>query len=84
MSGVSPIDNPLGVNYPAEVIDFGSVVNAQFVQFEITACDPNFCAIGEVAFATAESVPEPTFLVGLLGVGALGATSLKGKQKPEK
>ncbi|NEP38207.1 MAG: discoidin domain-containing protein [Okeania sp. SIO2G4] len=87
LSGVSPIDNPPNTDYPAEVIDFGSVVNAQFVQFEITACDPNVCAIGEVAFATAEtaeSVPEPTFLLGLLAVGAFGATSLKGKQKQEK
>ncbi|NEO56240.1 MAG: discoidin domain-containing protein [Okeania sp. SIO3B5] len=85
LSGVSPIINPSGSFYPAEVIDFGSVVNAQFVRFEITDCEgPTFCAIGEVAFATAESVPEPAFLLGLLGVGTLGATSLKGKQKKEK
>ncbi|WP_287519505.1 discoidin domain-containing protein [Okeania sp. SIO2C2] len=88
LSGVSPIINPNFNRYPAEVIDFGSVVNAQFVRFEITGCEGStFCAIGEVAFATAEtaeSVPEPTFLLGLLAVGAFGATSLKGKQKQEK
>ncbi|OZH51523.1 hypothetical protein AFK68_30445 [Hydrocoleum sp. CS-953] len=89
LSGVSPINNPINNDYSAEVIDFGSVVNAQFVQFEITGCEnANLCGIGEVAFATAESlpeaVPEPTALLGLLGAGALGATSLKRKQEQEK
>jgi hypothetical protein len=75
--GLLPFDNPLA-DYPAEVFNFANTA-FRYIRFDMSNCpqpDPaafQSCAIGEVAFRTASTVPEPgTFalmLSGLVGVG---------------
>jgi hypothetical protein len=83
--GLKPFDNPLA-DYPAEVFSFGPI-NTQYVWFDISDSpqpDPGSfpsAAIGEVAFRKVV-VPEPTPVLGLLALGALGVGSaLKRKLK---
>lgn len=77
LSGVSPIDNPSGSDYPAEVISFGSSVDAQFIQFDITSCPQtpftyNGCTIGEVAFSQGTTQPVPFEAETSVGLALLG------------
>ncbi len=90
-TGLSPVDNPLGSNYPVEVFNL-STTSAQFVRFDITSCpqnvgDFNSCAIGEVAFSTSTGVvPEPLTILGAgtaIGFGAAFKGKL-GKKKADK
>lgn len=77
-NGISPINNPLNSDYPAEVIDFGSSVDAQYVKLDITDCPQpnagfNGCGIGEVAFsASTTQQPIPFETEGTMGFLALG------------
>ena len=76
--GLTPIDNPSGdFDYPAQVFNFSSA-NVRYIRFDMSNCpqpDSDFdaCAIGEVAFRTANVVPEPAtyamLLPGLIAVG---------------
>lgn len=76
--GLTPFDNPHGdFDYPAEVFSFSSA-NVRYIRFDMSNCpqpDSDFqaCAIGEVAFRTANVVPEPAtyamLLPGLIAVG---------------
>jgi PEP-CTERM motif len=75
-----------GSSYGADVFSF-KATNAQFVRFTMSGCPQpgatfNSCAIGEVAFRTADvaaAVPEPaTWLMMILGFGAIG-TSMRRK-----
>ena len=80
LSGVSPIDNPSAINYPVEVINFGSSVDAQFIQFDITSCPQNRCGIGEVAFS--QPIPfeaETSVALALLG-GYMGVKKFRQRQ----
>ncbi len=88
LSGVSPVDNPF-TDYPAEVISFGSSVDAQFIQFDITSCPQvpttfNGCAIGEVAFSqgTTQPIPfeaETSIALALLG-GYMGVKKFRQRK----
>jgi hypothetical protein len=78
--GLSPTNNPIRVDYPAEVFSFGSVT-AQYIRLDVTVCpqesaESTVCGIGEVAFRSAApvdtAVPEPATLV-LLGTGLVAA-----------
>jgi hypothetical protein len=82
--GIKPIDNPRG-NYPAQVFSF-STVAARYIKFDISQSpQPNpgsfpSAAIGEVAFRQVQ-VPEPASLIGILGLGAFGVTSLRKRKQ---
>lgn len=82
----APINNPDGVDYPAQVFGF-SDFSAQFVRVELGGCPApdRWCALGEVAFrqvSSAPAVPEPTtWAMMLAGFGLMGA-ALRRKQKP--
>lgn len=69
VSNFVPFDNPFNVDYPAEVISLGGTFSAQYVRFDMNACPPEFCSIGEVAFSAAP-VPEPSGVL-LFGAGML-------------
>jgi PEP-CTERM motif-containing protein len=86
----NPFDNPLA-DYPAEVFGFGPAL-VQYVRFDMSNCpqqDPgNFqaCAIGEVAFRTAQvtGVPEPgTWAMMLLGFGATGFALRRSRKRAQ-
>lgn len=72
---ISPVGNPVGSDYGAQVFHFGGTIMARYIQLDLRGCpDPtgNFdaCAIGEVAFSS--PVPIPGALIFLLtGVGGL-------------
>lgn len=78
----SPVNNPRGSDYLAEVFAFAAT-EAQYVRFTMRECPQpeqsafSACAIGEVAFRTASVggvVPEPaTWALLILGFGAVGA-----------
>lgn len=83
----SPTDNPAG-DYGADIFTFGAV-NAQFIRFDMSGCPQQnpgsfpACAIGEVAFRTAQvgAIPEPgTWAMMLLGFGAIGAAMRRRRQ----
>ncbi|MEA5551388.1 PEP-CTERM sorting domain-containing protein [Anabaena cylindrica UHCC 0172] len=82
--GLTPIDNPLA-NYPAEVFSF-STIAAQYIRFDISQSpQPNpgsfpSAAIGEVAFRQVQ-VPEPASIIGILGLGAFGVTTLRKRKQ---
>jgi hypothetical protein len=80
LTGISPIDNPADVDYPAEVFSLNSPTNLRYVRFDISGCpQPNpasfaGCGIGEVAFNVNsvndpvgdQSVPGPLPLLGAM------------------
>lgn len=80
---VDPFDEPLTqpiTDYPAQVFTFAPV-KTQFVTFLMSGCpqpDPasfDGCAIGEVAFREAPSIPEPgAWALMIAGFGLAGAT----------
>jgi hypothetical protein len=84
-SGLSPTNNPLDVDYKADVFSFAST-NARYVRFEASACEQvNYagCGIAEVAFSVntiAAAVPEPFTIVGTL-VGGTAALRMRKKLK---
>jgi hypothetical protein len=81
-----PTNNPIGLDYFADVFEQGAV-NARYIRFDMSDCPQqpagagvfNGCAIGEVAFRTADgiAVPEPgvvmLLIAGLLGLAARGS-----------
>lgn len=89
LGSYNPANNPVNADYSAQLFSFAPV-NAQYVRFGMSGCPQpdgtNFqaCAIGEVAFRTAEvnaAVPEPgTWAMMLLGFGAMG-WSFKRRRK---
>ena len=83
-SGLVPVDNPLYLDYGAEVFGFGSQ-SARYIQFDVGDCpqpDGNsslLCGIGEVAFSTS-AVPIPA-AVWLFGSGLLGLVGMARRKK---
>lgn len=80
--GLTPIDNPAGADYPAQLFTLAAG-SARYVRLEMSRCPGLLlprCSIGEVAFevgATTTTAPEPgtwallgTGLVGVAGAGA--------------
>ena len=92
-SGLTPTDN-VGLTadgqslepppfYGADVFGFGSTL-LQYVRFEMSGCglgndDFRACAIGEVAFAQSEPVPEPATLL-FVGSGLAGLALRRRRQ----
>ena len=83
----SPTDNPFDVSYGAQVFDF-SPTAARYVRFDMSGCpqEPSgfgSCAIGEVAFQSAQvaSVPETaTWGMMLFGFAAVGSAMRRRKR----
>ena len=80
LTNITPTDNPLNVDYGAEVFGFG-VTAARYFQIEVRDCpqpDPNGniytgCAMGEIAFSAVNVIPVPAAgLLVLTGIAALG------------
>jgi len=84
----SPTDNPFDVSYVAQVFDF-SPTKARYIRFDMSGCpqEPSgfgSCAIGEVAFQSAQvtSVPETTaWGMMLFGFAAVG-TAMRSRKWP--
>lgn len=77
--GLTPVNNALNTDYLAEVFSF-SDVNTRYVRFDMSNCNQTgwACAIGEVAFRTSTSVPEPsTLAIFALGIMGLASRRLK-------
>jgi len=83
----SPTDNPFDVSYLAQVFDF-SPTAARYIRFDMSGCpqEPSgfgSCAIGEVAFQSAQvtSVPETTtWGMMLFGFAAVG-TAMRSRKR---
>lgn len=84
----SPVNNPDGSAYGAQIFDFAAT-DARYARLAMSNCPQapssfNSCAIGEVAFRTAAvagAVPEPgTWAMMLLGFGAIGS-SMRRRRK---
>lgn len=80
LAGLTPPDNPLA-DYPATVYSFAAS-SARYFRMEMSRCpQPNpgafqACAIGEVAFRSANVVPEPsTYVLMATGLISLGLFS---------
>lgn len=79
LGAFNPIDNPVGVDYGAEVFSFAAT-QARYIRFDMTGCPQqpstfSACAIGEVAFESAVigAVPEPaTWAMMISGFGMIG------------
>ena len=71
--GFSPADNPINVDYPAEVFGL-TATPARFVEMNFGCVETGFnnCGIGEVAFSVGrQEAPEPASL-GFLAIGIFG------------
>ena len=88
--GLSPIDNNSFGSYGAEVFSFAAA-DLQFVRFDMSECPQSQigfigCAIGEVAFRSADTaasptpVPEPGTLA-MLGMGMLGVSFVMRRRR---
>lgn len=90
LGSFNPIVGADNLSYSAQVFNF-TAANARYVRFGMSGCPTkagNFqaCAIGEVAFRTAEvsgAVPEPaTWAFMLMGFGAIGGALRAKRRKP--
>jgi len=64
LAGLTPPDNLLAADYPATVYSFATS-SARYFRMEMSRCPQRMgsfpaCAIGEVAFRSADVVPEPS------------------------
>ena len=80
-AGLSPIDNPVNADYTAQVFAFGAA-SLRYFRMDMSACPQSqdafmACAIGEVAFRTANAtIPEPsTYALMFAGLAALGVAA---------
>lgn len=84
LSGLTPTENLINVDYGADVFAFGPT-NFRYIRLDMARCaaaqewPQDACAIGEVAFNTSE-VPIPgAILLLLTGVGSIGLASRRRK-----
>lgn len=90
LGSFNPVAATTIASYPAQIFSF-TATNARYVRFGMSGCPngaSNFqgCAIGEVAFRTADvsgAVPEPaTWAFMLVGFGAIGGALRAKRRKP--
>ncbi|MBL6999101.1 MAG: discoidin domain-containing protein [Gammaproteobacteria bacterium] len=74
---------PSKYNYGADVFQFSNIVNARYIQLNLTCPNNNSiyagCSLGEIAFSVA-SVPEPS-IIALMATGLLGAGFARKRQR---
>ena len=92
LTTIHPIDNPINVNYGAEVFSLG-VVALQFLRLDVSDCPQSVesneftgCGIGEIAFSSlgpaVNETPIPAALpLFATGLGALGLLGWRRKKK---
>ena len=87
LSNVKPTDNPLGVQYGADLFNW-QATNLRYVKLDMSGCpQPNgsgyeACGIGEVAFHAATPVPEAsTWAMSSLGLALMGVAVARRRKQ---
>ncbi|MEM9663071.1 MAG: hypothetical protein AAF937_12270 [Planctomycetota bacterium] len=64
----APASNPVGLEYPAEVLDVTDTLG-RFVRLEFVSADFDNFGLGEIAFATQIPAPSSALTLAALGIG---------------
>lgn len=87
LSNLKPTDNPLGVQYGADLFNW-KATDLRYVKLDMSGCpQPNgsgyeACGIGEVAFHAATPVPEAsTLAMGSIGLALMGVAIARRRKQ---
>ena len=87
LNNAAPTDNPLGVQYGADLFNW-KATDLRYVKLDMSGCpQPNgsgyeACGIGEVAFHAAAPVPEAsTLAMGSIGLALMGVAIARRRKQ---